>query len=326
MKKQQIESYLKGKLTQQERAQVVEDIRNSSELDYWFRAQMENTPDAMPQVAKDRVWERIHQPQAQSLSTRRNTLHVWKYAVAACGMIILMVAAAWVGSMWNVPQQMANSNTSLIVRTGAGERSEVVLPDGTEVALNAMTRVSYDCAMADGKRRVKVEGEAYFNVAKDEAHPFVIDANQMEVTCLGTALNVRDYADETTSSVVLVEGKVRVTTEQGDLTMEPNSRVVCDKQSLQMSKSNVQASNYTCWLKGETRYNDQTLADITRELARSYHINIIITNDELREQRFTGYLGSCSLKSVLDILTITSDLAYQIDGDAVYIYARNTKN
>jgi len=318
--KKQIESYLKGTLTQAERAQLVDKVRNSSELDYWFRSQIENAQDDMPQEAKDRVWQRVCAEQSTPRRVMRIRALFWQRAVAACAIVVLLLMAAWVG--YHLYDPLRVSSQPLVVKTGAGERSHVTLPDGTQVTLNAMTTISYDCMMGDGIRCVKVDGEAYFDVAKDAVHPFVINADQMEVTCLGTALNVRNYADESVSSVVLIDGKVRVTTENGDLTMESNSRVECDKASLQMSKSAVTASNYTCWLKGETRYNDQSLADITRELARNYHINIIITNDDLSAQRFTGYLGACSLKNVLDILTITSDLAYQIDGDSVYIYAR----
>ena len=253
-----------------------------------------------------------------------NNVSRW-WRVAAVVAMVLMVGAGLGGYFWQ-PKASWNTSSQIVkIQTGVGERSKVILPDGTEVSLNAMTSVTYDCSMRNGKRQVNVEGEAYFDVAKDAEHPFVIDANQMEVTCLGTALNVRNYADEQTSSVVLVEGKVRVTTESGDLTMEPDSKVECDKKSLQLSKSNVLASNYTYWLKGETRYNNQSLENIARELARNYHINVIITSDELKEQHFTGYLGSCSLRNVLDILTITSDMAYHIDGESVYIYARNKK-
>jgi len=320
--RKQIEEYLKGTLTQAERAQLVDKVRSSDELDCWFRSQIEHAEGDMPQDAKDRVWQRVCQAQQPTRTVKNGRRMLWYYVAAACVAVVVVLAATWNDWKLALPIQPVNTMGQLTVQTGAGERSRVTLPDGTQVTLNTMSRITYDCAMLNGKRSVLVEGEAYFDVAKDTEHPFVIGVNEMEVTCLGTALNVRNYQDEQTASVVLVNGKVRVTTSNGDLTMEPNSRVECDKRTLQMSKTSVVASNYTCWLKGETRYNDQSLADITRELARNYHIKIIITNDELSKQRFTGYLGACSLKNVLDILTITSDLAYQIDGDSVYIYAR----
>lgn len=324
--KKQIEGYLDSKLSASEKVAFLEEVRTNEDVDLWFRQNIEDAQDSLSSEVKQRLFANICPPVELKRPSRSRTLWTTRNAVAACVVMVLMVASAFGGYFWHQVSPTNVSNQIVKIQTGIGERSRAILPDGTEVALNAMTSVTYDCSMSSGKRQVNVEGEAYFDVAKDAEHPFVIDANQMEVTCLGTALNVRNYADEQTSSVVLVEGKVRVKTQSGDLTMEPDSRVECDKESLQLSKTKVLASNYTCWLKGETRYNNQSLENIARELARNYHINIIITSDELKAQHFTGYLGSCSLRNVLDILTITSDMAYHIDGESVYIYARNTKN
>lgn len=324
--KQELEAYLQGKLTQVDREKLIESISLSDEIDFRFRQNIEGTQDTLSPADKQRIWKNISPSLTKQKGSARPCSIFW-HTMAASITILLLLAAAWSGYWWHGQQNSNRTGKQIVkIQTGVGERSQATLPDGTVVSLNALTSVSYDCSMTDGQRNVYIEGEAYFDVAKDADHPFVINVNQMEVTCLGTELNIRNYADEQTSSVVLVDGKVRVATECGDLTMEPDSRVECDKESMHLSKTNVVASNYTCWLNGETRYNNQTLADISRELARNYHINIVITNDELREQRFTGFLGSCSLRNVLDILTITSDMAYQIDGDSVYIYARNTKN
>ncbi len=324
--KQQIEAYLDGKLSGTEKVKFLDEIGADGEIDQWFCEGIEHAQDTLSEDAKERLLGRIYPGAKKACRFARRGWTAARVAVAACVVAVLMAAAGWAGYLLRQPDVYSPADQIVRIQTGVGERSKAILPDGTVVSLNALTSVTYDCSMSNGKRQVNVEGEAYFDVAKDADHPFVINVNQMEVTCLGTELNIRNYADEQTSSVVLVDGKVRVATECGDLTMEPDSRVECDKESMHLSKTNVVASNYTCWLNGETRYNNQTLADISRELARNYHINIVITNDELREQRFTGFLGSCSLRNVLDILTITSDMAYQIDGDSVYIYARNTKN
>ena len=174
-----------------------------------------------------------------------NNVSRW-WRVAAVVAMVLMAGAGLGGYFWHPEVSWSTPSQIVKIETGIGERSKAILPDGTVVTLNAKTSVAYDCSMRNGKRQVNVEGEAYFDVAKDAEHPFVISADKMEVTCLGTALNVRNYSDEKEASVVLVEGKVRVTTEQGDLTMEPDSRVECDKESLQLSKAKVEASNYTC--------------------------------------------------------------------------------
>ena len=198
-----------------------------------------------------------------------------------------------------------------------------LLPDGTVVTLNALTTVRYSTAMADGRRHADVDGEAFFEVAEDKEHPFVVSADDVEVICLGTAFNVRNYPDENNISVILSEGKVRVTATDGDLTMEPDSRAVFDRETKVLSKQSVKASDFTCWLSGEVRYNDQTLEAIAAELSRNYHISMVITSDLLRNERFTGYLGRASLRNVLDVLCLAADMNYYIDNDTVvYVYAR----
>lgn len=323
--KNEIEKYLEGVISDDERQLLVKDVREDKELDAWMRSQLEDVEGYMPDRTNERVWEAIQteiakDKQCRGCSSRPSVLR-WCAVVGIC--LVLMGVAAWMGHSWYEPNALVQANLPIVVSTGAGEHSRIVLPDGTEVTLNAMTTLQYDCAMSSGERRVLVEGEAFFDVAKDSIHPFVIDVNQMEVTCLGTSLNVCNYEDDQTASVVLVDGKVRVVTDNGDLTMEPNSRVECDKQSLQLTKQVVIAANYTCWLRGETRYNDQSLEDITRDLARNYHMQFVIANDNLRAQCYTGFLGACSLRNVLDILTITTNMSYKIDGDLVYIFARN---
>ena len=168
-----------------------------------------------------------------------------------------------------------------------------------------------------------MDGEAFFNVAKDAEHPFVVSAGDVDVACLGTSFIVRNYADEKDISVVLTEGKVRVTAAGGEVTMEPDSRVVFNRQVLTLSKQMVPSENYTFWLSGEVRYNDQTLEDIAAELSRNYHIKVVITSDKLQKERFTGYLGHSSLRNVLDVLCLASNMNYHIDQDTmVYIYER----
>ncbi|MBR4519841.1 MAG: FecR domain-containing protein [Paludibacteraceae bacterium] len=205
-----------------------------------------------------------------------------------------------------------------------GEHSRVTLPDGTALTLNAQTTVRYN--LADGKRQVSIDGEAFFEVARDPEHPFVVSANGMTVTCLGTSFDVRNYSDESNISVVLRDGKVRVNACDADLTMEPGSRVLMDRQTLALSKHTVTPSDYTAWLNGEIKYNDQTLEEIAAELSRNYNIDLVITSDELKQERFTGYLGRSSLRNILDVLCLASDMSYHVDNDTmVYIYPRKKR-
>lgn len=323
--KELTERYLHGELNDTEREQLLVELRNDSCVDRWLRTDIELSANEVPEQVKTRVLDAVlTTPQ---IETDADKVHIWplikRYVAAACVTLLLLLVGGgtyWLGKSHNANMEQGQ----LLVKTHVGERSSVTLPDGTRVILNAQTQLTYDCAMPDNERRVKVDGEAYFDVAKDKDHPFVVCCDGLRVRCLGTAFNIRSYADEKDISVVLTEGKVQVSADDAYLTMEPNSRVVYDKATQAMSKQYVKADDYTCWLNNEIRYNDHTLEQIAQELSRNYHINMVITSDNLKQERFTGYLGHCSLRNVLDILSMTSNMSYYIDQDTVvYVYERN---
>ena len=309
--------YLQGQATEQERMTLLAHLRADEQIGNWLRAEMEFSDSKMPQPVQERILRNIMGSRRPSAGRNARSY----FLMAAC-ISLLAVLCGLVGMLlW---QNNARNNmlcADVVVSTQLGEHSRIVLPDGTLVTLNASTTVRYATAMPDGKRRVQVDGEAFFDVAKDAEHPFVVSAGDVDITCLGTSFDVRNYANETTTAVVLAEGKVCVSTAAADLTMEPDSRAVYNRASHTLSKHSVPSNDYTCWLNGEIRYNNQTLEQIAAELARNYNIELVITDDELKQERFTGYLGRSSLRNILDVLCLASNLSYHVDGDTkVYVY------
>ena len=320
MIKELTEKYLNGEATAEEREQLLRGLQDDTDIARWLRADMELAEDRIPQQVKERVLNNVISSDVKQQHHGFSGRSGW--LTAACVVLCVLVASLG-GYMIGNNAHGQDVATALTVQTNLGEHSQVTLPDGTEVTLNALTTLHYDYSSATGVRHVSVDGEAFFNVAKDAEHPFEVSAGDVAVRCLGTSFNVRNYEDEKNISVVLTEGRVRVSAAGGDLTMEPDSRVVFDKNTLAMSKLAVESKNYICWLSGEVRYNDQTLEDIAAELSRNYHIQMVITSDRLRQERFTGYLGSSSLRNVLDVLCLASNMNYHIDQDTVvYIYER----
>ncbi len=317
--KELTEKYLNGEATAEERAELLQWLEEDKDVARWLRADMELAEDRIPQNVKERVLQNVINQEPKG--DRRPFRRLSRVLLVAC-VFLCLIATGMAGWMLGGGRQVS-TNKLLTVRTNLGEHSQVTLPDGTQVTLNALTTISYDCSSVDGKRHITVDGEAFFNVAKDADHPFVVNANALEVTCLGTSFNVRNYQDENNISIVLTEGKVRIEAAGADMTMEPDSRVVFDRNSATLTKQRVPSENYTCWLSGEVRYNDQTLEDIAAELSRNYHIKVVITSDKLQKERFTGYLGHSSLRNVLDVLCLASNMNYHIDQDTmVYIYER----
>lgn len=328
--KELIEKYLNGEVSDTERTELLDSLRSDSRVEGWLRADMEFADDTMPEPVKQRVLTNIleaeHITESFPLGHRRLWRRLFHMGIAAC-LVGVVGICSWGGWWWYNHSRVATpapvAMGDIVVTTGMGEHSRLTLPDGTEVTLNALTTLRYNTMSEHGERRVDIVGEAFFDVARDEKHPFVVHAGDLKVECLGTAFDVRNYEAEDNIAVVLSEGKVRVSTNESNLTMEPNSRVLFDRQTLAFSKHIVPASDYTLWLHGEIRYNNQTLEEIAAELSRNYNISVVITSDSLKTERFSGYLGRSSLRNVLDVLCLASNISYYVDGDtSVFVYPR----
>ena len=319
--KQLFEKYLAGNATAEEREGLLRQLHADEQLGGWLRADIEFAEGGMPEPIRERILNNVYARTQRPLISRR----CWSIAAV---MLILIISGALGWTLFGIQNQKSpisnNPIRDIIVTTGMGEHSRVSLPDGSLLTLNAQTTVRYN--LADGKRQVSIDGEAFFEVARDPEHPFVVSANGMTVTCLGTSFDVRNYSDESNASVVLRDGKVRVNARDADLTMEPGSRVLMDRQTLALSKHTVTPSDYTAWLNGEIKFNNQTLEEIAAELSRNYNIDLVITSDELKQERFNGYLGRSSLRNILDVLCLASDMSYHVDNDTmVYIYPRKKR-
>lgn len=325
-KKDIAERYLVGQASESEQQELLDWMQRDVDLDLWFRTNLELTENNIPEEVRHRVLNGIlldgESAQESKICREGTRLSLWGRIAAVC-VVLIMSMGVGVGGFFLGKGTSSYATNALEVRTDVGERSRVTLPDGTEVVTNAVSKLRYE-QTTSGERSVYLDGEAFFEVAKDAEHPFVVHTSDMSVTCLGTRFDVRSYADEQQSQVVLSDGKVRVNSRDAEITMEPNTKVTLDKESLAMTKQSVSSELYTCWTSGEIRYNDQTLEEIAAELSRNYHVQMVITSDKLRKERFTGYLGHCSLRNVLDLLSLTSNINYYVDNDTVvYVYAKN---
>lgn len=178
-------------------------------------------------------------------------------------------------------RRKANGNAlsvkTLSIATSRGMDFEATLSDGTKVWLNAESRITFPEQFGADRREVTVEGEAYFEVAKDAARPFYVHTKCFTTKVLGTSFNVRTRNHET-ASVVLLSGKVEVKADS-TITMSPGEMVCLDENN-GMRKATVDTYPYIQWKDGFFYFEKAPLGDIMRELGRWYNINIVFENPE----------------------------------------------
>ena len=175
-----------------------------------------------------------------------------------------------------------------VVTVPKGGEYQLVLSDGTQGYLNSMTRIRYPVRFTGDTRDVELEGEAYFEVARDEEKPFVVRTACYDVTVLGTRFNVTAYRDEVFTSTTLVQGAVAVSGKgiAEARRLRVDERFVLDKVTGKVTVEKVDVSYDTAWKEGKFRFRDVRLEEIMWDVERWYDVTVEYDSDEVKDFRF----------------------------------------
>ena len=205
------------------------------------------------------------------------------------------------------------------VETPRGGEYALLLSDGTKVHLNAMTSLRFPVTFDNGPRKVELEGEAYFDVVKDETRPFIVQTHLGEVTVLGTAFNINAYTDASVYTT-LVHGKVQFSSSSiGTIILSPGEQAVVSANGSE--KRMVDLDEYVGWVDGRYVFNNRPLGEIMQTFERWYDIQVYYETPHLRDITYSGSLKRYgTINSFLDALELTGDLTYKISGRNILIY------
>lgn len=209
---------------------------------------------------------------------------------------------------------------TLTISIPRGKDYHVVLPDGTNVWLNADTKLIFPDHFVGARREVQLQGEAYFEVAKDKAHPFVVYNNLFSTTVLGTKFNMRTYS-QSAASVVLVEGKVTVESKKSKTiqTIVPGQKAQLTSSG-QFEVQHVDTYAYIQWKEGYFYFNNVPLVEIMQELGRWYNVDIVIENPRMMHTRLHFVADrSQGLSEALQNLNTIGDVHASMNGNKVII-------
>lgn len=206
-----------------------------------------------------------------------------------------------------------------------GRRSFVTFSDGTRVWVNAGTRLVYPASFPAGKREIYVEGEIYLEVAPDASKPFIVKTNRMQVRVLGTHFNVNAYKDEACQQIVLVEGKVEVTTGRKERrTLHPDEMLSYGDRG--MSVRTVDVDNYVMWKDGYYRYEQERLSEVFKRLAK-YYGKTITYEDAVGRMTCSGKLDlKNELSGVIETIRRAAPVAVRQTGNELYFYVEPLKS
>lgn len=217
----------------------------------------------------------------------------------------------------NVDENINAENFNTI-ETPLGGQYQVNLPDGSKVWLNAGTKLKFPSHFAGSKRVVELGGEAYFEVAKDKMHPFVVNSGTQQVEVLGTHFNVNSYGNEPAVKTTLLEGAVKVSNFNTEKLIAPGEQAILNNNRFDVRQ--VDVTTAVDWKNGEFRFQDEGLKSILRKLSRWYGVKFILADGLDNLPAFSGSVSRFDqISVVLKMLEETGNIKFYINGKVVTV-------
>lgn len=201
-----------------------------------------------------------------------------------------------------------------------GEHKRIILPDGTSVTLNAGSYLRYPREFITDVRRIEMNGEAFFEVTRDEEKPFLIHTKDADVKVLGTSFNVKAFDMDEQLTVSVQTGKVQVDLPEAMMRLLPDEQFVMDKTKGEFQKRNEDARLSTVWIKGGLYFNRTPMRTVVNELVRMYNRTIEFAPGAEYDDYIYGEHDNKSLEAVLKSIQYSTDIKYRIENDKIVLY------
>jgi ferric-dicitrate binding protein FerR (iron transport regulator) len=286
----QIEKYFGGEPDINERIELLEKIKSDKVLQAEFTT-YQNTlalfsfSDSVTDTADTERGYRSFLRTVRRKHVRRIVLKAVGYAAA----IVLLIVSVHLYDVYTTPSVTPEVITETSLFVPAGQRVSVRLQDGTVVWLNAQTRLTYPTVFSKGERRVSVEGEAWFEVAKDPDKPFIVSSKGVDMKVLGTTFNVYSYPSENYSRISLMEGSLQVcfpASKAGVITLKPNEQVTVQEHQMRVGK--ITHPDYFLWRNGIYSFQKELLIDVLKKLELYYDVKIKVEDPSIYQWEYTG--------------------------------------
>lgn len=294
-------------------------LSNLTDEELWVSSAV---ADDTQQYDVDQAFERFRKRTGLDQSGKQSYKWYRTWSVAAVAIVLLgliTVTAYWQGS-----RQIQSNFSDIVVEAPLGSKTKLTLPDGSTVWLNAGSKMIYSQGFGVSDRRLAFQGEGYFEVEKNDEMPFLVQTHDVNVTVVGTKFNFRNYPEDEEAVVELLEGKVALENqlkEDAVRYLSPNEKMVLHKATGEMDITSAKVKEATLWTENILLFDEDLLPDIVRELERSYHVQIEIENEDLKQTRFYGQFNQLeqNIYDVLDMLSETGKLKYHEEGKVIYL-------
>lgn len=314
-----LDNYVQGKCTP-------EEIKLLHQFYESFQEEpLEDEPDAFDMWLRE---EKVHNNIQRNIAQKDRQLYEKQQLKAVSFRTLLKIAASvlliislGLGSYVAYKDMPAPEIAWIEKSTQRGQKATIRLTDGTKVYLNADSKVSFPEHFQPDKREVVLEGEAFFEVARNSHRPFIIKSGDITTTVLGTSFNVKAFAGEPLQ-VTVATGKVKVSDfhhgSQSEIFLNPNQQALYDGQ---LSKREVDVNQYIAWKEKIIRFDEATLAEAATVLERWFGVSIEIQNKKIRQCKVSGQYKGENLINIMESFKHILHIKYRFDDDQKLIMA-----
>lgn len=309
--------YFRGKASREEKIAISEWLEKNEENKKLFR-QASDLYESFVMTAPLNLFETTASPERGNGKSRARRI---LYTLANVAAVAAVAVGIWFSMDKRYDNKLAESMITLEIP--AGHRMDITLEDGTVAKLNSGAKLKYPQSFSSSSREVILEGEACFEVTRDERRPFVVSTGAADVEVLGTVFDV--YADEEEFSTTLIEGSVKVTSlnDPGkSVTITPDHKVFMHNGALSVEK--VDASESILWVDGILDISGTDFGKIVRKMENAYGVKIIVQRTDMPEIRYVG--GKVRISDGIDhamgLLSSMSGFSYTNDRQNGIIYIK----
>ncbi len=302
-----LQKYIAGNATLHEKQLVMQWIKESPEhlREYTTQRRLYDISSWRTPSKKQKspIW--------QAFTSRKIWTEVIK--VAAIVTLVFLASNYFISTADSVPA--INNLQSIYVPSG--QRVELYLADSTKVWINSRTTLTFPQTFDKEKRIVKLDGEAFFDVAHNPNSPFIVETSRYNIKVLGTEFNVMAYAKEEIWETALLKGSIEVynpIAPQKAVELEPNN-ILCMEDG-RLMKKNISRYDYYLWREGLICFNDLSIEDIFNKIQMYYDIKVVVNNRSILKNRYTGkFRTSDGVEQVIKVLRLNNNFSYTKDNE-----------
>lgn len=303
----------------------------------WLEANIENKKcyyelkhlwvagDIVASTAPANIDELYNSFRKQVKANRPRRVVILRNLQRIAAILILPLLGLWLWqSLRPVEPQQLKAEVCYSYYTPLGVKGVIMLPDSSRVWLNSGSNISFPPQFEEGVRTVNLSGEAFFEVKKDNQHPFIVMLpHDAQVRVYGTSFNVSCYPDDSDVQTTLVEGSLGVQSamDAKELRLKPSENLSFDRQGKYIKKK-VDVELYTSWKDGKLIFRNTPATEVLKKLERWFNIEFMLEDKDIEQFRFTATFDRENVAQVMALLKLSSPIDYTIKKDSVFIRKR----